>query len=106
MIEPWDPSRWIMRTSDLTAKAEQDYRGVSGTLQFQENETVKNLTIPLLRDRAAEGTKAFRVTLSNPTGGAALGTPGTTVTIVGAYVTVAPSFDTALTIRHDSGFNT
>ena len=38
-------------TSDLTAKAGQDYQAVSGTLEFQENETVKSLTIPILRAR-------------------------------------------------------
>ena len=92
-------------TSDLTAKAGTDYQAASGTLAFQENETVTSLTIPLLRARAAEGTKSFRVTLSNPTGGATLGASSTTVNIVGAYYTLSPPFDTALTIRHDSGRN-
>ena len=35
-------------TSDLTATAGEDYQAVSGTLEFQENETVKSLTVPIL----------------------------------------------------------
>jgi predicted esterase len=93
-------------TSDLTARAGQDYQAVSGTLQFQENETVKSLTIPLLRARPTGGTKSFLVTLSNATGGATLGTSVTTVSIVGAYFTLAPPFDTALAIRRDLSLNT
>ena len=92
-------------TSDLTAQAGTDYQAVSGTLTFQANETAKSLTIPLLQARAAEGTKSFRITLSNPTGAATLGASSTTVSIVGAYFTLSPPFDTALTIRRDSGRN-
>jgi len=92
-------------TSNLTATAGEDYQAVSGTLTFQENETVTNLTIPLLRPRAAAGTRSFRVTLSNPTGGATLRTATTTVTIEGAYITVAPQYDAALTIRREWGVN-
>ena len=92
-------------TSDLTATNGVDYQAVSDTLTFQENETVKSLSIPLLRPRAAAGTKRFRVTLSNPTGGATLGTSATTVNIVGDYFTLAPPFETALTIRRDWGVN-
>ena len=83
-----------------------DYQAVSGTLTFQENETVKSLNIPILRPRAVGSPKTFRVTLSNPTpASATLGTATTTVRIVGAYATVAPPFDTALTIRREWGVN-
>jgi hypothetical protein len=37
-------------TSDLTAKAEADYQAASGTISFKENETVKTITIPILRN--------------------------------------------------------
>ncbi|MDB6040085.1 MAG: hypothetical protein JWM99_3926 [Verrucomicrobiales bacterium] len=93
-------------TSDLTARAGQDYQGASGTLQFQRNETVKSVTISLLRARAIEGTKSFRLTLTNSTGGAALGISSTTVSIVGSYFTLAPPFDTVLSIRRFGGLNT
>ncbi|MBI3848971.1 MAG: alpha/beta fold hydrolase [Verrucomicrobia bacterium] len=93
-------------TSNLTAVAGIDYQAVSGTIAFQQNETVKTLTVPLLQPRAAGGPKTFRVTLSNATGGATLGTASTTVKIVGAYFSVAPPFDTALTIQSVGGLNT
>ena len=83
-------------TSDLTAKAGQDYQAVSGTLAFVENETVKTIPIPILRDGLVTNDTSFRVTLSNPTGGATLGTASTTVNILnasrtGTFRTVAPA---------------
>ena len=96
-------------TSDLTAKAGEDYQAVSGTMEFKENETVKSLTVSILPDGIVESAKSFRVTLSNATGGAVLGTATTTVHIqasAGTYATLALPFDTALTIRRDLGFNT
>ncbi len=96
-------------TSDLTATAGQDYQAISGTLEFDETETVKSLIIPILPDGVVEGTESFQVTLSNPTGGTVLGTASTTVDILDASgltaVTVAPPFDPALTVRRDWGVN-
>ena len=92
-------------TGGGTATAGQDYQPVSGTLTFQQTETVKSLNIPILRPRAVGSPKTFQVTLSNPTGGATLGTATTTVKIVGAYATIAPSFDTGLRIRREWGVN-
>jgi hypothetical protein len=43
------------------------------------------------------------VNLSNPSSGVGLGTSSTTVSIVGAWATVAPQFDTHLTIHIESG---
>jgi poly(3-hydroxybutyrate) depolymerase len=93
-------------TSDLTAIAGTHYQAVSGTLEFKANETVKTITVPLLQPRAPEGWRSFRVTLSNPAGGAALGASSTTVDIVGAYFTVAPGSDPGLAIRSDQGVHT
>ena len=90
-------------TSNLSAQAGLDYQATSGTLAFQENETVKSLTIPILRARPAGGNKGFRVTLSHVTGGATLGTAVTTVQIVGSSVTLAPPFDTELTVGRELG---
>ena len=96
-------------TSDLTAKAGQDYRAVSGTVAFEQNETVKTITIPILRNGLVTTNTSFRVILTNPTAGAALGRTSTTINIQDASGltsrTVAPPFDTALTIRRDAGFN-
>ena len=97
-------------TSNLTAVAGTDYQVVSGTLPFGENETVKTFTIPILRNGLVTNNTTFRVTLSNPTGGATLGTAATTVTIqnaneLGTFRTVAPPFDTGLGIRREGSVN-
>lgn len=96
-------------TSNLTAKAAEDYEAASGTVAFLENETVKSIPIPILRHMRATNDLSFKVTLSNPTGGATLGIASTTVNILDASGltsrTVAPPFDTALTIRGEGGLN-
>jgi polyhydroxybutyrate depolymerase len=97
-------------TGDLTAKAGQDYQAVSGTLAFEQNETVKTITIPILRNGLVKNNTSFRVILSNPTGGAALGRTSTSVIIMnapelGTFRAVAPPFDTALTIGREGGLN-
>ena len=50
----------------------------SGTLLFAPGETTKSVDIALVDDALNEDDETFRVTLSNPTGGPALGTPSTT----------------------------
>lgn len=67
-------------TTDLTAKAGQDYTTSAGTIVFAPGEVLKSFTVPLLNDSLAEVSETFRVTLSHPTGGAVLGSP-TTVTV-------------------------
>jgi hypothetical protein len=70
-------------TSDGTASAGSDYSGSSGTLIFAASETRKRFTVPIQNDLVVEGDETLAVTLSNPTGGATLGTPATTtLTIV------------------------
>jgi polyhydroxybutyrate depolymerase len=96
-------------TSDRSAKAGQDYQAVSGTLVFAENETVKTITVPILRDGLITNSTSFTVTLSNLTVGATLWRSSTTVNILDASGltsrTVTPPFDTALTIRSEGGVN-
>jgi uncharacterized delta-60 repeat protein len=71
-------------TSDGTATAGADYTPVSGTLTFLDGQTIQTINIPLLDDGTLEGgSETINVTLSNPTGGATLGTQTTTqVTIL------------------------
>jgi hypothetical protein len=59
-------------TSDGTAIAGQDYTATHGTLVFQDGQNSQTITIPLLNP-ASQTTKTFVLTLSNPTGGATLG---------------------------------
>jgi len=69
-------------TTNLTAVAGQDYLDVAGTLTFASGATLKKITVSLLNDSVRESSETFRLALSNPSGGAVLGTPASaTVTI-------------------------
>jgi hypothetical protein len=70
-------------TEDITAVTGTDYTGTSGTLEFGAGETEKTIDIPIAGDTLMNGNRSFVFRLSNPDGGAVLGTPvATTVTIV------------------------
>ena len=51
----------------------------SGTLTFSPGQTSKNVTLTILDDPWEEGNETLTVTLSNPTGGATLGSPSSAV---------------------------
>jgi hypothetical protein len=72
-------------TSDQTAVAGTDYTATSGTLQWAAGDTgLKTLTVPVSNSSPFSGTRSFMLTLSAPTGGAKIGTPGSaTVNITG-----------------------
>jgi len=63
------------RTSDdyaksLTTKPEyKDYTGITATLSFAPQETVKTVTIPIVNDNLSEINERFDILLSNPVGG-------------------------------------
>ena len=70
-------------TSDGSAVAGDDYVSASGTLTFVDGDTSESFTVTILDDALAEGDEGLTVSLANPTGGAALGSPGAaSVTIV------------------------
>lgn len=70
-------------TSDSTATTGNDYTTKSGTLIFKAGQTSKTFNIPIINDKLHEANETVNLTLSNPTGGATLGTPSTsTLTIV------------------------
>jgi hypothetical protein len=73
-----------LATTPGTAIDGRDYRGASGTLKFFDGDaTPRTLKIPIIADQIRERPETFTVTLSNPTGGAVLGTPHTeTITIL------------------------
>ena len=57
-----------------------DYTAVSQTGGFADGDAVnKTVSIPILNDTLVEGNETVNLTLSSPTGGATLGTPGTAV---------------------------
>ncbi|MGZ9243015.1 MAG: Calx-beta domain-containing protein [Candidatus Binatia bacterium] len=64
-------------TSNGTATAGSDYTATSGTLTFAVNQTTKTFAIPVTNDTTVEGNETINLTLSNPTGGAALGAQNT-----------------------------
>jgi len=84
------------------AYARCDFATGVGIVSFAPGESSKQVIVPVLDDGRAEGNETFQVLLSNPGGGATLGTPSTaTVTIVdndpaGA---VNPIFQTPFFVR-------
>jgi hypothetical protein len=64
-------------TSDGSATAPADYATTSGNLTFNDGEVIKTFTIPVVDDGASESQESLNLTLSAPTGGAALGSQST-----------------------------
>ena len=60
-------------TSNDTATAGSDYTAKSGTLSFAAGQKTATITVPILNDATAESPEAFDVAISNPTGGALVG---------------------------------
>ena len=70
-------------TANGTAAAGLDYDGMANTIQFAAGERLKLVNIPILHDGLKEGNETFSLRLSQPTGGAVLGTRSTaTATVV------------------------
>jgi hypothetical protein len=66
-------------TSDGTASQVKDYNTTLGTLRFAPGETSKTFDVLLTDDNFAEANETVFLSLSNPTGGAEVGTPNTGV---------------------------
>jgi chorismate-pyruvate lyase len=65
-------------TANGSAAAGSDYTAASGTLTFLQTETSKTVSVATTNDTAVESAETFTLALSNPTGGAVLGSsPGT-----------------------------
>ncbi|MGB5582543.1 MAG: Calx-beta domain-containing protein, partial [Gammaproteobacteria bacterium] len=66
-------------TIDGSATAGSDYLSVSGSLTFAAGVTSQTFTIPIIDDGDYEGDEILNLALSNPTGGATLGSQETAV---------------------------
>ena len=65
-------------TSNGTATAPGDYTAVSQDVIFANNDTAaKTVSIPIIDDAIVEANETVNLALSNPTGGATLGSPNT-----------------------------
>jgi Ca2+-binding RTX toxin-like protein len=73
-----------LATANGTATAGNDYTSVNTTISFADGDTTaKTITIPISDDTLVESNETVKLTLSNPTGGATLGTQNTaTLTII------------------------
>ena len=68
-------------TSDDYATAGADYTATSGTLIFGNGVTEQFITVPILDDTDVEGPETFFLTLTDPVGGAVIGTESIMVAI-------------------------
>lgn len=68
-------------TVNGTAQSGADYGGASGTFTFNAGETTKSFTVSINNNTAIDANRTFNITLSSPTGGAALGMSSAGVTI-------------------------
>lgn len=69
-------------TADGSATAGKDYFAQSGTVTFAPGQTSRTILLATQEEAVLDGNETFGVQLSNPTGGATIGTGTATVTIV------------------------
>src|SRR5215831_8208909 len=75
-------------TSDGTASERSDYTTALGTLRFGAGDTSKSCLVLLIDDLSVESSETVNLTLSNPTGGAVLGSPASAVLTISDNDTV------------------
>jgi hypothetical protein len=66
-------------TSDGSATAGADYTAATGTLTFPPGQPLASFTVPVLTDAVCDGDETVLLRLTNPGGGAVLGTRTTAV---------------------------
>lgn len=78
-------------TSDDTARQSSDYSVASGTINFAAGEVSRTFGVLISMDAYTEGNENLNLTLTNPTGGATLGTRDTAILSIIDDATVPPS---------------
>ena len=82
-------------TMDGSAVSPANYQATNGTLSFAPGETVASFDVPLVDDIFTNANRTILLSLSNPVGGARLGSPSSAViTIVNDDAVVGFSVDT------------
>ena len=99
------------QTTSGSATAGDDFVAQSGTLDFADQVAGRQIVIPIVEDADVESTETFTFTLSNPTGGALLGSATQTISILDndefSGVAFADDFETdAGWITNPSGTDT
>ncbi len=69
-------------TSDGSASDRGDYTATAATLLFEPGETSRSLSILISDDSYVEGDETVNISLSDPSGGPALGTPGSAILVI------------------------
>jgi sugar lactone lactonase YvrE len=69
-------------TADGSASAGKDYFALSGTVTFAPGQTARTILLATQEEAVLDGNETFGVQLTNPAGGATIGTGTATVTIV------------------------
>ena len=77
-------------TFDREARAGEDYVATSGTVSFAPYQTNATFSVAIMDDPQFEGIETVGLVLSNPTGGATLGTHSTAVLTILDDETTAP----------------
>ena len=90
-------------TADGTATNGLKYTATNGTLAFGPGETSQTIPVPILNNGLVDGTKNFRVILSNPNGGAVLGTRTNVLVLITDNDTGIELFTDNDTVAEDSG---
>jgi RHS repeat-associated protein len=90
----------VLNLSDGSAIAPDDYAKTPITVDFADGETTKTVVIPIVNDTLYETNETLNLTLSNPTGGVAIGAQNTaTLAIVNddalAVINPLPNLSTA-----------
>ncbi len=77
--------------ADGSAHAGVNYQASSGSVVFQPGETTKTFTVPILHDGVTTGPLGATITLSDPTGGASIGSRSSaTLGIINTDIDVTP----------------
>ncbi len=102
--------------SDITATNGVDFHGTNGSLSFTNGVMSLTVDVPIVNDTEVEANETFKLTISNPTGGALLsGLTNTIVTIIeddssialttNAVSVIETATNVVLTVKRTGGTN-